>query len=252
MPRPHITALLIDLSGTLHIGSTPTPRAISALAKLRESQIPFRFCTNTSKESTEELGARLKGIGFDVRGEEEGEVWSSLGAVKRVLASRGVRKPYFLLTESARQECASAIPSYDEALQDESVPYDSVVVGLAPEHFHYDAMNTAFRTLVGEGDVPFIATHKAKYIRAPDGELSLGPGPFVAALEHAAGVAAEVVGKPSRRFFETVIGSMKISESGRVAVVGDDVEADLGEGAVELGLWRVLGECSRSLYTRSG
>ncbi len=25
-------------------------------------------------------------------------------------------------------------------------------------------------------------------------------------------------------------------------MVGDDVEADLGEGAIELGLWRILGK----------
>jgi len=30
------------------------------------------------------------------------------------------------------------------------------------------------------------------------------------------------------------------SGDGKIAVIGDDVEADLGEGAVELGLWRVV------------
>jgi len=140
-----------------------------------------------------------------------------------------------------------------------------VVVGLAPSLFTYEHLNTAFRILTGEqpsslrsssgtsSDKPapsLIATHKAKYIRSPDGALSLGPGPFVAALENASGVKAEVVGKPTRGFFETVIGSLGLavelelgsgcSGIGKIAVIGDDVEADLGEGAVELGLWRVL------------
>ncbi|KZT19770.1 hypothetical protein NEOLEDRAFT_1123728 [Neolentinus lepideus HHB14362 ss-1] len=245
MPRPHIAALLIDLSGTLHVGSTPAPHAVSAIEKLRQSHIPFRFCTNTSKESTDDLKGRLKRMGFEVRGSrdsEEEEVWSSLGAVKRVLASKGLRKPYFILTESAVEECVSAIPSYRQALEDEGLSYDAVVIGLAPERFHYDAMNTAFRTLISRNpeQVPFIATHKAKYIRTPDGQLSLGPGPFVTALEHASGVNAEVLGKPSKEFFETVIGSIQLPDSGRIAVIGDDVEADFGEGAIELGLWRVL------------
>jgi ribonucleotide monophosphatase NagD (HAD superfamily) len=140
-----------------------------------------------------------------------------------------------------------------------------VVVGYAPSVFNYNNLNTAFRILVGEGGdrrssskpaIPLIATHKAKYLASSSGELSLGPGPFVAALENATGLTAEVVGKPTRRFFETVIGNFgsdelaaRGSESGRIAVIGDDIEADLGEGAIELGLWRVLGERATSFLS---
>ncbi|EPQ59855.1 hypothetical protein GLOTRDRAFT_56121 [Gloeophyllum trabeum ATCC 11539] len=245
MPRPQIVALLIDLSGTLHIGSDPVPRAVSAVQKLRQLNIPFRFCTNTSKESTNDLKDRLRRMGFEVRpgnnGEQE-EVWTSIGAVKRALTSKGLKKPYFILTESAIQECASALPFYSQASNDDTQSYDSVVVGLAPERFTYDTLNTAFRTLVSPSPspVPFLATHRAKYIRSPDGELSLGPGPFVTALEHASGVNVEVLGKPSTEFFQTVVSSMQIPDSGRIAIIGDDIEADLGDGAVELGFWRVL------------
>ena len=126
-----------------------------------------------------------------------------------------------------------------------------MVVGLSPPHFRYDILTTAFRILKREAPYagvrapPLIATHKAKYISNASNQLSLGPGPFVSALESAADVQAFVVGKPTRTFFELVISSLDLSEdsgaSGKIAVVGDDVEADLGGGAVELGLWRVLG-----------
>lgn len=162
-------------------------------------------------------------------------------------------RPYFLLSPSARDECSGAAGYSDDE------PYDAVVVGLAPSLFTYDHLNSAFRILVGEHEtqrsahsisqqnIPLIASHKAKYIRSPDGGLSLGPGPFVAALETASGKEAQVVGKPSRDFFEVVIGNFAVDEvpsrddPGYIAVVGDDIEADLGEGAVQLGLWRVLG-----------
>jgi len=60
-----------------------------------------------------------------------------------------------------------------------------------------------------------------------------------------------VVGKPEAGFFEMVINDFGdlLGESPdvkasliapRIAVIGDDVEADLGGGAIELGLWRVL------------
>ena len=42
----HLTglkAILLDLSGTLHVGSTPTPGAVAALGRLRRAQLPIRF-----------------------------------------------------------------------------------------------------------------------------------------------------------------------------------------------------------------
>ena len=127
-------------------------------------------------------------------------------------------------------------------------------MGLSPAHLNYGTLTQAFRVLSSASSSspkPLLATHRAKYIRTPDGELSLGPGPFVKALEEAmsGGFTAEAVGKPGRTFFERVIGSFNDSQlpnsgniEARIAIVGDDIEADLGGAAVELGLWRVLGE----------
>ena len=161
-------------------------------------------------------------------------------------------RPYFLLSDSAKEECAPE--SFDPT---EDRGYDSVVVGLSPPHFCYDVLTTAFRILKREAPYasseppPLIATHKAKYISNSSNQLSLGPGPFVSALESAAAVQATVVGKPTRTFFQLVISSLDLPNSletvGRIAIIGDDVEADLGEGAVELGLWRVLGSFDSSI-----
>ncbi|KAI5996583.1 HAD-like domain-containing protein [Pisolithus orientalis] len=262
--QPTLSALLIDISGTLLIGSAPTPGAARALARLRAARVPFRFCSNTSKESTQEICRRLAELSMHVL---PGEVWTSIGALKGVLRDTGVRRPaylpYTLLSQSARAECLgidSGMTNHHS--QDDTIePYDAVVVGLAPSVFDYEHLNTAFRILVREhqndkqlleaslssptSKPPLIALHKARYIQAFDRALSLGPGPFVAALEEASGTRALVVGKPTKLFFETVIksfqgGNIGDGGGGRIAVIGDDVSADLGEGAIELGLWRVL------------
>jgi hypothetical protein len=134
-----------------------------------------------------------------------------------------------------------------------------VIVGLAPSLFTYEHLNVAFRILMNEHQpsdsllsgaksaIPLIATHKGKYIGSDDGKLSLGPGPFVTALENAASVESEIVGKPTRSFFEAVIrdfrkDNLSNTAGGLIALIGDDIEADLGGGAVELQLWRILGE----------
>jgi hypothetical protein len=65
------------------------------------------------------------------------------------------------------------------------------------------------------------------------------------------------VGKPSRSFFQTVIDNFQSGELDNntgengscIAVIGDDIEADLGEGALELGLWRILGNAFLLSYS---
>ncbi|KAH9965233.1 HAD-like domain-containing protein, partial [Russula dissimulans] len=242
--RPAIKALLIDLSGTIHTASQPIATSPRAIQRLRASTIPFRFCSNTSKESTGALRRQLTQLGIETR---DDEVWTSIGAVNSLLRSKGVTRPFVLASPSAKEECLRGIHD------DPALPYDSVVVAFAPAQFDYVALNTAFRVLMGEhptqrgqllrSDLPFIATHRARYLGDSDGALSLGPGPFVAALEYATGKSAETVGKPERKFFELVLGTLGSDvpdQEGVVAVIGDDVQSDLGDGAIELGFWRVL------------
>lgn len=38
---PRAKALLIDLNGTLHVGSSTTPRAVAAIERLRKAKVPF-------------------------------------------------------------------------------------------------------------------------------------------------------------------------------------------------------------------
>jgi len=187
------------------------------------------------------------------------EVITSLGACRALVESRNLR-PYLLLSPDAAEEFASV---------DCSPPHNAVVLGLYPPGFGYDALNTAFRILkreplnstpadsnaTAETSTPvLIAPHKAAYHQAPatsafPAGLSLGIGAYVRALEEAAGVEAQVVGKPTRGFYELAMRRMeKIygiklgSGNDGVAIIGDDVRNDLGAGALELGLKRILGE----------
>jgi ribonucleotide monophosphatase NagD (HAD superfamily) len=44
-----IRALLVDLSGTLHVENEAIPGAVDAVGKIREKKIPIKFVTNTTK-----------------------------------------------------------------------------------------------------------------------------------------------------------------------------------------------------------
>ncbi|PVG01874.1 hypothetical protein CPB86DRAFT_794855 [Serendipita vermifera] len=271
MSQVQIKALLIDLSGTLHVGPEPIKGAVRAMQRLREARFPFRFCSNTSKESTAALINRLTKAGFDI---QPREIFTSLGAMRQLLKERDIKRPYLLLSPSAEEDFAEFRKD-----ENQSEPHDAVVVGLAPTKFTYEHLNVAFRILSAAPPsavsspqssapsspsntrtinlpVPLFATHRARFVRSSDGQLSLGPGPFVAALETAVGdgLKAETVGKPEVTFFEICLRDLGVKipkEEGHdddketihvneVAVIGDDIEADLAGGALELGLQRVL------------
>lgn len=176
-------------------------------------------------------------------------------------------RPYLLLSDSAKEEFAN-LPSGSSGRQE---TYDSVILGLHEPSLSYGPLNKAFRILKGEpidsssssGHLDssaasssrrpaLIAPHASMYHQAAETEdlpagLSLGIGPFVKALEAASGVEAELVGKPTKRFFELALQRLReghghVVRNEDVAVVGDDIMNDLGDGAMSLGLKRVLGE----------
>ncbi|KAG0238345.1 Haloacid dehalogenase-like hydrolase domain-containing protein 2 [Actinomortierella wolfii] len=231
---PTIRGVLIDCSGTLHIGDEPLPGAIQGINKLREHGVPFKLVTNTSKTSTEHLTKKLQTMGFNI---SRADIITSLSAT-RILVDKDNLKPFLLLEPKAAEEFAH-IPV------DESKPYDAVVVGLAPSCFNYEKMNEAFRIIkkaqAEQRSVQLIAIHRGRYFQDTDNELSMGPGGFVAALEYAAGVQAKIVGKPNKAFFETAIDSLPHSDgSTTTVVIGDDVENDLGQETEGLPIERFL------------
>lgn len=191
--------------------------------------------------------ARLSEMGLRSTADE---LQTSLGACSTLVKQRNLR-PFLLLSAEAAEEFAHI---------DTSPPHNAVVVGLHPPSFSYENLNTAFRILKGEplldGAVSekavLMAPHTAVYHQAPEtpsfpAGLSLGIGAYVHALEAAAGVSAEIVGKPTKSFYELAVARMERIygvklDANDVAIVGDDVRNDLGEGAVQLGLKRILGE----------
>lgn len=210
-------AVLVDLSGTLHVEDEITPDAANALKRLRES-FKVRFVSNTTKECRAALLARLQKLGFEIG---KDEMVTSLSAARALLEKLG-RRPMLFLEPAALED-------FDGI--DTSNP-DCVVVGLAPSLFHYEKLTEAMRCLL-KTKGPLIAIHRGRYFARKDG-LAAGPGPFVAALEYACDCKAEVVGKPSKVFFYGVAEDLGVDPS-ECVMIGDDVRDDIG-GARDAGM----------------
>jgi len=216
-----IKGLLLDLDGTLYIGDKPIPGAVEAVKKLKE-KYPLRFITNTTTKPRRVIFQKLQKMGFPI---EEEEIFSALTATKEFLKEHNAGA-YLVLTDLAKEEFKD--------LRD--LPVEYVVVGDARENMNYENLNRAFRYLMKGAKL--IAAAKNRYYLDRDGELSLDAGPFVVGLEYATGREAILIGKPNREFFLKAVRSMGLKPE-EVAVVGDDIEADV-KGGMDAGLFGIL------------
>jgi HAD superfamily hydrolase (TIGR01458 family) len=114
---------------------------------------------------------------------------------------------------------------------------DYVIVGDLGERWSFRTLNRAFRLLHNNPAATLIALGMTRYWQAPDGPR-LDTAPFVAALEHATGRRAVVLGKPSREFFAAAVSRLGLTPAD-VLMIGDDIRTDIA-GAQAAGLKTAL------------
>jgi HAD superfamily hydrolase (TIGR01458 family) len=224
----NVRGVLLDLDGTLYIGNSLLSGAADAIGELRARGIPFLFATNTTRLSRTGLRERLLRLGIEATPDR---IHTGLIAAAAWLRTSGHRRVLPLLVDSAMQDLGDL-----EVIRPSGTDRaDAVLVGDLGDKCSYELLNRAFRELM-EG-AALVAVNRNRYWRTETG-LSLDAGPFVIALEYAAGVSATIVGKPSRSFFEAAASSLGLPPS-EIAMVGDDIAGDVG-GAQEAGLIGVL------------
>jgi HAD superfamily hydrolase (TIGR01458 family) len=216
--------LLIDLDGVLYVEDEPIDGASEAVKRFRDEGLGMRFVTNTTARSRRKTLERLERLGFGVRAEE---LVTPAALARRRCEEEGHERVALIMNEQIKED----FQGLTEA--DESV--DAVIMGDLGEAFSFDILNRAFRLVMDGAEL--IALQKNRFWMTPDG-LSLDAGPFVAAVEFAAGTDAIVVGKPAPAFFELVLGELGTDPSD-TAMIGDDVETDVG-GAMQEGLAGIL------------
>ena len=220
-----VRALLLDLDGTVFQNGKLIPGAAEALAEIERDGIRRRFLTNISSRPRSAIAAEVAQIGLAVIADE---ILTAAGAAARLLSERGWRRADLLVPRRVRDEDFGGIE------HDEASP-QAVVLGDQSEDFDYDRLNRAFRSVLAGAEL--VALGRNRYF-LHRGQLVLDVGAFAAALEFATRRPALVAGKPSPEFFHAGLASLGVS-AGEAAIVGDDVEADVGAGQA-LGLRGVL------------
>ncbi|WP_269854652.1 TIGR01458 family HAD-type hydrolase [Streptomyces sp. RPT161] len=212
-----VSAVLLDIDGVLTVSWQPLPGAVDAVRRLRAADIPLALVTNTTSRTRAAIAATLSEAGFPVSAED---ILTAPAVAARYLADRHPGARCALLNSGDIAEDLSAVtlvPDTDET------PPDVVVVGGAGPEFDYRALNRAFGHL--QHGARLVAMHRNLYWRTAEG-LSLDTGAFLLGLEQAAGVEAEIVGKPAEAFFGTALAHLGVAPR-QALMVGDDIESDV-------------------------
>lgn len=228
MPPVAPAAFLLDLDGTLYAGDRAIPGAVEALDRLRRSGVPFRLVTNTTSRSRRMLVDRLAGYGLRVGADE---IVTATQAGATLLQARGFTRVAPFVPSAALEDLAG-LTLVGGTSDRPGGSAEAVVLGDLGERWTYALLQEAFDHLMA--GAALVALSRDRYFRQGE-RLALDAGPFVAALEYAAGTSAEIAGKPSRAFFAAAVGRLGLSLDRSVAMVGDDLWSDV-EGAQRAGL----------------
>jgi phospholysine phosphohistidine inorganic pyrophosphate phosphatase len=223
----------------IYVQDEAVPGAAEALDRLRADDIPIRLVTNTTMRPRRSILARLDRLGIEA---DPAELITPATLAASRCADAGYHSVSLVVLDELREDL--------DGLEERGDTVDAVIVGDLGKGWDYEVLNRAFRQVMD--GAALIALQKNRYWETAEG-LSLDAGPFVAALEYASGREAEVVGKPSPAFFELALGDLGVTAD-RAAMVGDDIEADVG-GAMEAGLAGILvrtGKYRKDLVEESG
>lgn len=224
--RSGVQAFLIDLDGVLYIGKNPIPGVKQCLQRMEELGYGCRFVSNSTRRSRASVAERLKSLGYSV---PAGHIYTPpLAAIKHMKGS-GKERCFLLTAGDVHRDFEDA----GICICEEDADY--VVIGDAGNSFTFERLNHALRLILDGAEI--LALEKDRYWMEPQG-LVLSTGPFVAALEYATGKKAELMGKPSRQFFQLALSDLGIKPQD-AAMIGDDILTDV-LGAQEMGMQGIL------------
>jgi HAD superfamily hydrolase (TIGR01458 family) len=228
---PGVDLALLDLDGTVYVGTRPLPGVVEAVARLRGLGVAVRFVTNTDSVTPNALVDRLHGMGIPVTA---AEVLTPVVLARQLLRELPAPKLLAVASPGIRDLLAEFLAGPGE--QPTHVLICDPSYGAT-----YAELDAAFRGVRAGAEL--LATQVARIARRDDGE-HLDTGGFVRLLEYATGRQARVLGKPSADFFHLALDAAGVRAEHAV-MVGDDRSADIA-GAHHAGIRAVLVRTGKS------
>lgn len=213
-----LSAVVCDLDGVVWLSHREIPGASGAVRRLREAGVRVLFVTNASFTTRTEVEGHLSRIGIEAGGNV---LTSAMAAAAEVPPGSSVLLcgGDGLREELERVGCSVSPVHEVPGTRDR---YDAVVVGLHRE-FDYQALEDCMRAV--RNGARLVGSNADNSYPTPDGPVP-GGGAVLAAIAVAAGVEAEVCGKPHAPMARLVRASLGNVDPAALAVVGDKVSTD--------------------------
>jgi len=227
-----MSALLFDLDGVLYKGEQPINGAREAVAWVQQQAIPHVFLTNTTSRPRGALVSKLAAMGIFI--DQSQLITPAVAACQWInnnIPDTGDIALFIPQKTHSEFHCFSLA----ETGQTDNVA--AVVIGDLGEQWDFHTLNRAFRLLMSEPPVAFIALGMTRYWLAEDG-LRLDAGPYVSALQYACGREPVVLGKPAQPFYQAALDLLRIPAN-QAYMVGDDIRGDI-DGAQKAGINALL------------
>ncbi|GAA3406116.1 HAD-IIA family hydrolase [Paenibacillus hodogayensis] len=216
-----------DLDGCVYYGDQPAPGARELLERLRSEGRNVGFITNNSRQTAEEVAAKLRRFGIRVA---PGEIVTAADAVGYYLAERyGKAKVKVAGSEALRKSIAACGHAVLSDRSDERADFVAVSrdVDFTYEKLQWIAAESARGAMIVAAN-PDLHHPGVDGIRVPE------TGALVAAIEAVCSTAAEIIGKPEPYLF---VRGMRLHGSSpeQCIMVGDNAETDI-RGARRAGM----------------
>ena len=221
-----IAAFLIDLDGTIYLGSRRLPGAQEFIQRLRATKRRFLFLTNNPSKDAREYGDKLRRLGIEAG---ERDIFTSGMATVGFLLKKGTKRRVFLLgTPSLEREFTGAGFVLTEDAPDYVVlAFDTTLT--------YAKIEKAAHLL--RAGVEFIATNPDLVCPTERGPIP-DCGSFAAMFKAATGREPRVIGKPNREMAQAALDLLGARPE-QSAMVGDRLYTDM-RMAKETGMKAIL------------
>lgn len=209
---------LIDLDGTMYMGTAEIDGAAQFIDYLNKNDIPHLYVTNNSTKTPEEVTEKLKEMKIDAKPDEV--VTSALATANYIAEENSQASVYMLGGNGLRTALTDAGLTVKE---DENVDY--VVIGL-DEAVTYEKL--AIATLAVRKGAKFISTNPDVSIPKERGFLP-GNGAITSVVSVSTGQQPQFIGKPETIIMQIALDILKLDKS-EVAMVGDLYDTDIMSG----------------------
>lgn len=208
---------LIDLDGTMYLGSEKIEAAAEFVLKLKKLDIPYLFVTNNSTRTPEQVAQKLKD--FDIPATKEQVFTTSMATANYIYDINPNASVYFTGEEGL-----------SEALQEKGFRFakedaDFVIVGL-DRQVNYEKFAVA--CLAVRNGAKFISTNADIALPTERGFLP-GNGSLTALVSTSTHVDPVFIGKPEPIIMEQAMKVLGINKEETV-MVGDYYQTDILAG----------------------